>query len=978
MADPFAIASGAAGLVAVCVKVSALLYTFIEGARHIDENLDGLCRELKGLSSSLDHINTAWSEHYSFAIAQKNGDLWRNVEESFEDIRYTLGRLEKKITEIEDEGFFGRTFLKRPVKRFRAGLRSNDIVEFRSQIHSYKLSMHTTLLIICISFLQNNESSHGEVMRQLADLGGHIFKLDANLRNVERNKPATAGTLDSHERAKRNLQQLVYAARSFHTNASTVAADGSTVCGSSVQGIPLTPDEHWHIVDWIPPATGEDVAEVMSTTPSDSTSSEVGPLDDSLCHDGDAQASDSDSDIEDNWFKMLEEKASATFMAGDYPKAERFLRKLLQQDGRLSINERDGLTVKLGLTYCFQRNWNEAGRILSALYAQKTTNPRVSLALHALSLVYLEQGRFDHARESCKQACSGFKRALGRTNPMYYNSIHLISRISEAEGDAEGAEAWRAFLPESFKPEKNANDAITYLAEFVNNMPTEAIQLRLPSPSDVSHTANESHVDNSITLDSANDSVSYRIPFNQAADPAIASPPMSPQAPFPLSETPTPQASPSPDNRMAMTHTRSSRSGSSSMVKEIEDNSRIKDWFRRKLSGEAQQDTGPNDKHPTSQRHLPLPKKLWYCFSASGRSLFMWSESDHKVLQFGLFSRSSGLDFSCFKYSSPNVRLVAGGSELVVAVCNKEQNQMLYFFRRSAQVTETTHSEQPSEGLQPISTEQLDNVERVLCISISKNDQKVALGMGSECRIITMGDSGIAWTDIIDLAAPGPTRLSGLGIGQHTRISDQRLNFSGDSKYLVVVSQTDDDSLRLQTWNCTTDPSEGEHTHKIPLNPGYYSDNFGLRSVFYEPSLATVFLATFLENNSHSLILSQRRGSRPTKLTAFPDMKIHCAAQSPSGSRFALITNQPSTLYNVTLSRGRPTISPASRKVFRKGLVFDQRRLTAVAIPEETTTDIFWTQDDKKAPLQWWRVRENEEPIFLNIQGLYDELGGLK
>ena len=88
--------------------------------------------------------------------------------------------------------------------------------------------------------IQSN-SSQDTVCRTLSDLKSQIGRVEGALVSRE-DLLISRDDRDENERISRNLHQFVRAAEAFHSSASTVASDRSTVWGGSILGDPLTQD----------------------------------------------------------------------------------------------------------------------------------------------------------------------------------------------------------------------------------------------------------------------------------------------------------------------------------------------------------------------------------------------------------------------------------------------------------------------------------------------------------------------------------------------------------------------------------------------------------------------------------------------------------------------------------------------------------------------------------------------------------------
>jgi hypothetical protein len=71
--------------------------------------------------------------------------------------------------------------------------------------------------------------------------------------------------------------------------------------------------------------------------------------------------------------------------------------------------------------------------------------------MQALAEVRYVTGPHETAREVCLEAMYGRKNTLGKTHVLYYESVHLLVLICEAQNDHVEAEGYKALLPTEFK-----------------------------------------------------------------------------------------------------------------------------------------------------------------------------------------------------------------------------------------------------------------------------------------------------------------------------------------------------------------------------------------------------------------------------------------------------------------------------------------------------------------------------------------------
>jgi hypothetical protein len=246
------------------------------------------------------------------------------------------------------------------------------------------------------------------------------------------------------------LQRLVQAAETFHSSASSVAG-GSTVWGGSVMGDALSQEQHSRIEEWISEpieeeSAGDHLSESTRLTSPLGESSISGPS----FSTNPTTVSDSDSDLERDMIQKFEELAMAKLYQRDYEKAEIFFRRIIernQEDGK-SVKGMSSIKIMIAYTCCFQGRWDEAEAAAIPLTTGKE-RPSIDAfdLFHTLALRNLRQNQFEQAAIWCKRALFGKKKLLGKDSTSYYQSMGLLARIYDIQGDAIEAEACRSFIP---------------------------------------------------------------------------------------------------------------------------------------------------------------------------------------------------------------------------------------------------------------------------------------------------------------------------------------------------------------------------------------------------------------------------------------------------------------------------------------------------------------------------------------------------
>ena len=300
----------------------------------------------------------------------------------------------------------------------------------------------------------HNNSSQDAVFNVLYGLKSQIGRVEVALQQgMEPSSGPTGSSQDAHgSQATQNLRQFVRVADNFHSNASTITREGprSTVWGGSVLGDPLTREQLSNIENWIPPPDSSQGRATSSRTA-------INP----------PYHSDSDDDIDKALLKRLRELAIESRQQRDYPKAENFYRKVINRSEASESNYdpqdlvRD--RIDLGYACLHQRKWAEAEAILLPIAMErKLADISVYVGLHALALAHMHSSDFAKADRCCKRALWGKRKTFGKENPSCWETLALLSRICEARGEPEEAEAHRTFIPASYQPVLHV-DPLVYL-----------------------------------------------------------------------------------------------------------------------------------------------------------------------------------------------------------------------------------------------------------------------------------------------------------------------------------------------------------------------------------------------------------------------------------------------------------------------------------------------------------------------------------
>ena len=220
-------------------------------------------------------------------------------------------------------------------------------------------------------------------------------------------------------------------------------------------GDPLTREQFSNIESWIPPLGNNQGGTASPSTVIDPS-----------------YHSDSDDDIDKALLQRLRELAVESRHQGDHARAENFYRKVIARSEASDSNygPQDLVQDRVDLAYaCLrQRKWADAEAIILPIAMErKLADVAVYVGLHALAVAHMHSSDFAKAEQCCKRALWGKRKILGKETPSCWETLGLLSRICEARGETEEAEAHRTFIPASYQPVRHA-DPLVYLGGYDN------------------------------------------------------------------------------------------------------------------------------------------------------------------------------------------------------------------------------------------------------------------------------------------------------------------------------------------------------------------------------------------------------------------------------------------------------------------------------------------------------------------------------
>ena len=338
----------------------------------------------------------------------------------------------------------------------------------------------------------NSNSSQDSMSHVLVGLKTQIGRVETALHDQLRSGNAAPELAEDSDRMTRNLRTLIREAESLHSSASTIVGDTrSTVWGGSVLGDPLSEERYSSIRNWIPPPAIEEEESVDANERSSSAFLDSAPRKEQTSD----PESDADSDIERHLAKRYRDIALSSLIEKDYPRAESFYRKVIEisSDSDVPTDKVQDLNIMLAFSCGLQGRWEESETTFPPIaFARGIPDIRPFHGIYALSMVHFNNGDYDTATKYCKRAVGGYRRLLGKSDPRYFEAMHVLALIYESKGDPVAAEGCRTFLPAQNLPPVALSPQI-FLETVISNHPnTKEAQNRLHSTTPIPGPSGES------------------------------------------------------------------------------------------------------------------------------------------------------------------------------------------------------------------------------------------------------------------------------------------------------------------------------------------------------------------------------------------------------------------------------------------------------------------------------------------------------
>jgi hypothetical protein len=143
--EPLSIASAAAAITVSCVKVSTLLYSWIDEIKNIDGTLRAFLTEVNALSAVLDAVKSCSQDALLTDVSQRQDTsaFWGLVQRTLGDCGTAVGELERILMDVASRRGLGQL-----VTSSVLNTQSGKIALLRQQIQSYTTVLQMAMQMI--------------------------------------------------------------------------------------------------------------------------------------------------------------------------------------------------------------------------------------------------------------------------------------------------------------------------------------------------------------------------------------------------------------------------------------------------------------------------------------------------------------------------------------------------------------------------------------------------------------------------------------------------------------------------------------------------------------------------------------------------------------------------------------------------------------------------------------------------------------
>ena len=490
------------GAVASILQISKNAYALgkyihdvYEGAKRIDENVRSLASEANGLANSCklvhDELHTVLTRSPSGAtgpLFDNDGRLGRCVDQQVVQCDNTLDDLRRVVDVLWPRN---GTLYQRVSKQINLQNSRVQTNEIRKRIRSHTDALHTILLVINIRVSHfASDYTPQQLLGNLDDLKARLMNIESKLGGPQSRRNSTG---DGNTTLVDVAEETLKSGKTLYEKSLVGTVRGNdSVVGDEQAVIQAGTVENW--VDTVnnlrrasregciaelelPPGFSDDGRDTAATGSTSGGIPQLPTLDEDDSYDSD------DEQIELAQAALL--KGNQAFDAEHWELAAKVLHtslKLLYKLPHKHKRQQDIFGLQYRLTVCSYHTGDvdhaEAG--LESLLHHEPVSDKEGIQLcdarHLLSRIYVEHDKLELAREACESTLKARSRLLGKHHEARFESMALMSRISQLLQDDVISDLYASRIPDA-KREDLLAAVSTLQPNASQNTPTSVLAL---------------------------------------------------------------------------------------------------------------------------------------------------------------------------------------------------------------------------------------------------------------------------------------------------------------------------------------------------------------------------------------------------------------------------------------------------------------------------------------------------------------------
>ena len=339
------------------------------------------------------------------------------------------------------------------------------------------------------------------------------------------------------------------------------------------------------------------------------------------------------------------------------------------------------------------------------------------------------------------------------------------------------------------------------------------------------------------------------------------------------------------------------------------------------------------------------------CFSADGKTLYLWKPRERKVALLPIFEPHEILHTDVSVRPCGKALCVAGGSSKYLVVSQEESRDS-----RRGRVEVYSHAVHPSEA--PATHVSLTLSSRN-AFALARNDRLMATSTKNSLTIWGVPPGSETPFAMREISIPTPSS------GDTKEVESQKTAFSADCQGVIVATRYMSGFVSVRTWNV-----QGESIQSASMNTTTgITHDYGLSSVFCDDA-RRIAVVTIMASEVKRVLLSLRESSSftwPAQRRRF-SYKITSAAQSPSGNAFVVATSDD-RIFTFSLHGPDIQVSEVEGLCGSRSGCTDPAQAISLAHPDESTVYAFWF-DEKGIEMKFASIKIEEDTKF--IKTYYD------